>query len=180
VREDGTAAPERLLQHLFAAPAAERPLWSAGEVARDVLMRYRAGDLPGAEDLAARYTFPLKYVEEVLLPSVNAARATAATSSGRSRAGSAVCSNRTTRRAAVARSRPPPPAWPRIGLAPHQRQRARCATRERSVSAASAPACSAASGDTAGRRPLAPGQNVQFRGRQFDCEDRRIFRRRAG
>jgi hypothetical protein len=74
VREDGTAAPERLLRDLCAAPAAGssdshrgRPLWSGDEAARDVLARYPAGDLPGAEELAARYTFPMKYVEEVFL-----------------------------------------------------------------------------------------------------------------
>ena len=49
------------------ALAGQRPLYSDDEVVAEVLCSYNAGDAIVARDIASRYTYPLKSVEEVLL-----------------------------------------------------------------------------------------------------------------
>jgi hypothetical protein len=50
------------------------PLWSDDEVIADIVRQGKAGERLTAFDVAARYTYPLKYVEEVLLPKINRAQ----------------------------------------------------------------------------------------------------------
>ena len=56
------------------ALARQRPLCSDDEVIAEVLCRYNANDTIVAQDLALHYTYPLKYVEEVLLNKIEATR----------------------------------------------------------------------------------------------------------
>lgn len=51
-------------------PVEPRPLYSDEEVIAELAPAVAAGSLPSAQEIAARYTFPLKYVEEVLLARV--------------------------------------------------------------------------------------------------------------
>jgi len=48
--------------------ATKRALWSDEEVIADVLERLGECGVPSAESIANRYTYPMKYVQEVLHP----------------------------------------------------------------------------------------------------------------
>ena len=52
----------------------QRPLYSDDEVITEVLCRYNASETIAAQDIALHYTYPLKYVEEVLLNKIEATR----------------------------------------------------------------------------------------------------------
>ena len=56
------------------ALAGQRPLYSDDEVIAEVLCSYNAGEMIVAQDIASHYTYPLKYVEEVLLNKIETAR----------------------------------------------------------------------------------------------------------
>jgi hypothetical protein len=45
----------------------QRPLWSDSETVQDVAQRIAAGEALSALDIATQYTYPLKYVDEVLM-----------------------------------------------------------------------------------------------------------------
>lgn len=72
VPEDGVYRFDPLLNRLALRRSAPvlRPLWTDAEVIADLA---RQRPLPSAEAIAARYTYPLKYVEDVLLAQVCAA-----------------------------------------------------------------------------------------------------------
>jgi hypothetical protein len=71
VQEDGTYLFDPLLIRVSgkAAPAG-RPLWSDAEVIADL-----SGCHLTAHEIAERYTYPLEYIEDVLLPAIEAANA---------------------------------------------------------------------------------------------------------
>ena len=82
VQEDGTYAFESLAVFLkIIRPSKKlRPLWTDAEVLRALTGQAQTG-LPSALEIATRYTYPLCYVEEILLPKIhayleNASRAT--------------------------------------------------------------------------------------------------------
>jgi hypothetical protein len=99
VQEDGTFKFDQFMEWLGLKPAeaatqaGQRPLWTDAEVIADILARPDREEIPSAQEIAARYTYPLKYVREVLLPELttayshhdpNTPRTTAATSIGAS------------------------------------------------------------------------------------------------
>jgi hypothetical protein len=53
----------------------QRSLYTDEEVIAEVLSQYSVDEATTAQDIASRYTYPLKYVEEVLLDKINTARA---------------------------------------------------------------------------------------------------------
>jgi hypothetical protein len=88
VRADGSYEFDPLLHWLDRAHAdrAAHPLWTDDEV----LARHTAGPLPTTLELAERYTYPLKYIDEVLYPRLLQLKAEAnavATDSGASHCG---------------------------------------------------------------------------------------------
>ena len=64
---------EKRFGHMQASPE-QRPLYSDDEVIAEVLCRYNASETIVAQDIASHYTYPLKYVEEVLLNKIEATR----------------------------------------------------------------------------------------------------------
>jgi len=72
VREDGTANFDPFIGWIekrlgrASARSDQRPLWKDEEAIVDILRRSMAGETMSAPDIARRYTYPLKYVEEVL------------------------------------------------------------------------------------------------------------------
>ncbi len=52
----------------------QRYLYTDEEVIADILCKHEAGEVIRAEDVACHYTYPLKYVEEVLLRKIERAR----------------------------------------------------------------------------------------------------------
>ncbi len=74
IRADGTYSFEPLATSLKMIPAQTpkpRPLWTDDEVLRDLAASADASLLSSIE-IAERYTYPLLYVEEVLLPKIQA------------------------------------------------------------------------------------------------------------
>ena len=76
VRADGTAEFEQFIQWLERRlgfddfEPIQRALWTENDVAVDVAKRLNNGEVISAMDIAAQYTYPLKYIEEVLLPQI--------------------------------------------------------------------------------------------------------------
>jgi len=46
------------------------PLWTDQEVINDITSKLSHQEVPSAPDIASRYTYPVKYVQEVLLPQI--------------------------------------------------------------------------------------------------------------
>ena len=82
VRADGTVTPEPLLRQLVQwlrpdddqTETTLRALWSDDEVVEIILSDPVRAELPSASELASCYVYPLKYVEEVLRPRLQAVR----------------------------------------------------------------------------------------------------------
>lgn len=76
VTADGIAEFDRLIRQLGVAPhddvtqTVARALWADEEVVIDVTARLAQGRSISGLAIATRYTYPLKYVEEVLLPKI--------------------------------------------------------------------------------------------------------------
>jgi hypothetical protein len=71
VREDGTFRFDHLMNWLglkLSNESNQRPLWSDEEVILDI--EASSAEIPSAMEIAARYTYPLNYVQEVLLPEI--------------------------------------------------------------------------------------------------------------
>lgn len=58
------------------ATLTQRPLYNDDEVIADILRHYNADQPITAEDVTIAYTYPLKYVEEVLLEKIKVAENT--------------------------------------------------------------------------------------------------------
>jgi hypothetical protein len=82
VLADGTFQFDQLIYWLNGrlrhddAPSCKRYLYTDEETIADILSRYDVDAAITAEEVAAHYTYPLKYVEEVLLQKICQARAT--------------------------------------------------------------------------------------------------------
>ncbi|MDQ2907405.1 MAG: hypothetical protein ABI456_04560 [Ktedonobacteraceae bacterium] len=80
VLADGTFQFDQFICSLNAAihpdhaPEKQRPLWTDEEAIADILRSYPVDRPIAAMDVAERYTYPVKYVEEVLLGKIEAAR----------------------------------------------------------------------------------------------------------
>ncbi len=74
VREDGTFRFDQLIHWLEmklgheSAELIQRPLWTDKEVISEIVAKLEEHEIPSALEIAVRYTYPLKYVQEVLLP----------------------------------------------------------------------------------------------------------------
>ena len=64
---------EKRFEHGHSMPE-QRYLYTDEEAVADLLYRYDANETISAKEIAARYTYPLKYVEEVLLSKIETAR----------------------------------------------------------------------------------------------------------
>jgi hypothetical protein len=76
VGEDGAYRFNRIIEYLSAGreragvEPGQRPLWTDDEAIADVVAGSKKGSLPTAAEIARRYTYPLKYIEEVLYPKI--------------------------------------------------------------------------------------------------------------
>jgi hypothetical protein len=76
VREDGTFMFDSFIHWLGlrlgyeSARHGQRSLWTDEEVITDILANLNSDEIPSASEVATRYTYPLKYIQEVLLPEI--------------------------------------------------------------------------------------------------------------